>query len=702
MYIRHLAIQLFLVFTLGVGAVFSQEKPRVEKSLVVETIQGHDYYIHTVKKGETLFSISKAYEISLDKLKENNFALTEGIVPGEMIKIPKSGPPQLIEEPVLQGEVNYRRVQQGETLYGIAREYGIPVEMIKAANNGLPDGLKSGMFLKIPLLKDTVLDKSSNDGQGDKTGFFEFQAKEKTTIYQVALRYRVSVDSILFYNKGIEESIRPGKIIKIPLISHQPGYITHTVTKRETVVRLARKYNIDVNLIKSINPYVSRHLANGQVVRIPLLKMDAGDGPPMDRPVEGDDGAIEEASRPKSSKEKCFESYVNDSYKIALLMPLYFSEVDTILMDGAMEENNFVPASFIKPFTFLQFYQGFMMAVDSLEKAGLKAKIHVYNVEDDVMQTRELLENPELKQMDLIVGPFFSHNFKMVADFAKNHGINIVNPLSTREEVTMGNPFVFQPQPLRATQYTALVDFLNEEHDHSQIFIARHNPYQDFVAFEDLQSTFNEKLEPRQIPTTALYHEITYSRDSLFTFIHTASEEHENVIVTYSENKLFILDLLRNLNQLRDTFQITVVGMPNWREIDGLEYEHLNNLNTHFIADQFNDYEKPVVKEFVADFHERYATDPGTFAFNGYNIGIYFLGAMMKFGARFNDCIPHFGMELLNMGYQFETSSNRGFNNVHWKMLEMYQFELKDHTTPLPQYDLSAPPGKYYKYMDLD
>ncbi len=702
MNIRHLTIQIFLAFVLGIGAVFSQEVPQVEKSSVVETIQGRDYFIHTVKRGETLFAISRAYEVSINQLKENNFALTEGIVPGQMIKIPMSRPPQLIEETPQEGKVNYRRVQQGETLYAIAREYGISVEAIKSANNGLPDGLKSGMFLKIPVQKDANPDETPGGQSGNKPGFFEFQAKEKTTIYEIALRYRVSVDSILFYNKGIEESIRPGKIIKIPLIDHQPGYITHTVTKRETVVRLARKYNLDVNLIKSINPYVSRHLADGQVVRIPLLKMDAGDGPPMDRPVESDDGTSEEAFRSKSLKEKCFESYVNDSYKIALLIPLYLSEVDTILMEGTVEENDIITNTFIKPFTFLQFYQGFMMAVDSLEKAGLKAKIHVYNVEDDVMQTRELLENPELKQMDLIVGPFFSHNFKMVADFAKSHGINIVNPLSTREEVTMGNPFVFQPQPLRSNQYNTLIDFLNEEHDHSQIFIARHNPYQDFVAFEDLQTILNEKLEPRQIPTTALYHEITYSRDSLFTFIHTASVEHENVVVTYSENKLFILDLLRNLNQLRDTFQITVVGMPNWREIDGLEYEHLNNLNTHFIADQFNDYEKPAVKKFVKNFHEIYVTDPGTFAFNGYNTGIYFLGAMMKFGARFNDCIPHFSMEVLNMGYQFETSPDRGFYNVHWKVLEMQQFKLKGLTTPLPVYDLSAPPGKYYKYMDLD
>jgi LysM repeat protein len=694
---------LLLLFFCFPATIAAQQKVEIEKSLVKETIQGKDFYIHTVKNGETLFAISRVYQVSIQELQNHNFALTEGIVPGQIIKIPVVEFPELIEDnhPATD-KINYRRVQQGETMYGIAREYGISVDQLKEANNGLPDGLKSGMFLKIPeSLIGTALSGQMPQEEKSK-GFFEYQAKEKTSIFEIAMRYRVSVDSILHYNQDVDETIRPGQSIRIPLVAHQPGFITHTVTRRESLAKLARKYGLDVNLIRTINPYISRILATGQVIRIPLLKMDSGEGPPIDQPSSENEEESLDVLRSKSLKEKCFESYKMGAYKVALLIPLYFSEIDSILLKEHASDNSFESPMFIKPFTFIQFYQGFIMAVDSLEKAGLNVELHIFNVENDLMQTSRLLENSDMSQMDFIVGPFFSQNFKMVADFAKENQIHIVNPLSTRDEVTLGNPYVFQPQPLNDNQFDVLVNFLNENHDSSRIFLAKHNQYQDYTAFARLQKTLDEQLESRKIETTSLYHEIVYSRDSLFTFMHTATPEHENVVVVYGENKLFILDLLRSLNQLRDTFPVTVIGMPNWREIEGLEYEHLNNLNTHLLSNHFTDYENPVVQKFVSAFHEKYATDPGIFAFNGYNIGAYFLGALMKFGRDFEECIPWFQMELLNMGYNFETANNRGYNNVNWKILKMEQFRLKDITRQLETYDLSKPPGKYYRYMDLE
>jgi hypothetical protein len=171
----------------------------------------------------------------------------------------------------------------------------------------------------------------------------------------------------------------------------------------------------------------------------------------------------------------------------------------------------------------------------------------------------------------------------------------------------------------------------------------------------------------------------------------------------YSENKVFILDILRSLNELRDTFNIMVVGIPEWQKIDGLEAEHLNNLNTHIITRTYTNYEQAVVRKFIADFREVYATEPNDFAYSGYNIGIYFLSALMKYGPDFEDCIRYYDMELLNMGIDFERiTPNGGFRNINWKILEMYDYEFEDVSTRLKTYDLSKPPDEYFKYMDFE
>ena len=120
--------------------------------------------------------------------------------------------------------------------------------------------------------------------------------------------------------------------------------------------------------------------------------------------------------------------------------------------------------------------------------------------------------------------------------------------------------------------------------------------------------------------------------------------------------------------------------MPRWREIEDVELEYLNNLNTHMFTDDFVDYEDVRVQEFVARFRQRYATEPVKFAFEGFDTGIYFLSALMKFGNKFGDCIQYYDKKLLNSNFNFERQNGNGFRNISWKLLEMKNYKLKDAT----------------------
>ncbi len=690
------AILLSILTTLS-----AQDYQNIMRSNVVENINGKDYYLHKVKNGETLYAIARAYHINVDIIRKANYGVEDDINPDQILKIPVRPEPQIIEADKKEA-INYRRIIAGETLYSISKEYNVSVEELKAANGGLPDGLKTGMFIKIPVNdgnKPEVIETSPQDKYSKI--YFEYQAKEKVSIYKLALRYKVSIDTIFLLNPGINEQLISGQIIKIPFSSGDTGFITHTIKKRQTVKKLAKKYAITVEQIKEINKYISRHLLVGQVIQIPLLAMDANDAPPLDSLALIEQKLLSEESRTKTQKEKCYESYHTGEYKVALLLPFYMSVYDSVIRMQNETDTKETDPEFVKSFVFIQFYEGFMMAIDSMKKTGLKVKLHVYNLEDDISQTNQLLQNPEFKQMDLIVGPVFNSNFKIVADFAKEHQINIVNPLSTREEITYGNPYVFQPQPINNNQYQTLVDYLNEHHAYSQIFIARHNPYRNAIAFEELRNVLDRQLESRKGSFTGLYHEILYSRDSTYTFEHTASADFENVVITYSDSKVFILDMLRKLNELRDTFNITILGMPQWKEIDGLELEDLNNLNARILSKNYTNYNLPAVRYFVKEYRNRYATEPKEYAFTGYNIGVYFLSALMKYGPQFNDCIQYFDMELLNTGFDFESSPGNGYQNINWKILGFENYQLKDISDRLETYDLSNPPGKYYKYMEI-
>jgi hypothetical protein len=222
------------------------------------------------------------------------------------------------------------------------------------------------------------------------------------------------------------------------------------------------------------------------------------------------------------------------------------------------------------------------------------------------------------------------------------------------------------------------VQYLNNFYKDAQIFIARHDPYRDETDFNLLGTTFDNRLESRQAPFTDLYHEIVYSRDSVYTFLHTASVDHENVVITLSDNKVFILDFMRKLNELRDTFPITVIGIPQWKKIDFLEPEYLNNLNTQILSDTHIDYGSPRVKRFVDRFRETYFTEPLDYAFRGYDIGWYFLNALNKFGPGLDECIRFYDKKLLQLTLEFEKTTSGGYENQHWYILQMRNYKFHD------------------------
>jgi len=572
---------------------------------------------------------------------------------------------------------NLHRVTKQQTLYGLSKEYNVTIDEIKNANDGLPNGLQDGMLIKIPVnsnSKPEIIEPVSQI-KPEKKKFFEYQARVKELIYPLALRYQVSVDSIFALNPGITETLRTDQIIKIPIVKNTTGYITHSIKHALSLSKLAKYYNLPVDEIKSINPYISRDLKVGQVVRIPVMKMDSDEHLNADlMPAKSEKTNVEETDLVVPVEDLCDKDHSAESFQIALMLPLYLSQVDTPA-DTTVNEGALLNFRYLKSFTFIQFYEGFMMAVDSLRKTGLNCELFVYNVEDDVFETKKVLTDPQLKSMDLIVGPAFAKTFTLVAEFAKQQKINIVNPFSSRNEIIYNNPFVFKVKPSQEFQYETLAEFLNLRYPDAQLFLVRQNQYRDEVEFHKLESILNQRLISNSIEP---YHEINYGNDSLVSFLKRASSFKKNVVIIYSENKAFIFDMLRKLNEIRDKYQITVIGIPNWKKMEDIEIEHVINLNTHFLTTEFINYDSPGVKGFVRNFRQKYQTEPQQYAFEGFDTGAFFISALMKYGKQLSQCIQNYEYNGMQSGFRFENMPESGFSNKYWKVLRVADFRFED------------------------
>ena len=218
----------------------------VVKSLVEYV--GKDYATtsdntYVVKSGDSLWSISKKYNIPVDELKRINNLTSNLLSIGQVLKIP--GDNDDVEE-------NKYTVKSGDTLYSIAREYNISVQDIKDANNLINNNLTIGQKLIIPT--PTI---ESND--------IVYTVKKGDNLYSIAKTYGLTQQELMNYNNITSNLLSIGQTLKIPSNNTSSTYV---VKSGDTLYSIARQFNTSVQDIKNKNNLTTNTLSIGQTLKI--------------------------------------------------------------------------------------------------------------------------------------------------------------------------------------------------------------------------------------------------------------------------------------------------------------------------------------------------------------------------------------------------------------------------------------------------
>jgi ABC-type branched-subunit amino acid transport system substrate-binding protein len=344
-----------------------------------------------------------------------------------------------------------------------------------------------------------------------------------------------------------------------------------------------------------------------------------------------------------------------------LMLPLLLEEVQSMNVENysPRSENDY------RPLKFIEFYEGFRLALDSLEKTGISLKLYVYDVDKDTAKTKRMLRNPEMKNMDLIIGLLFQKNFQIVSDFAQKHGINIVNPVSERDQIIHDHSRVFKVMPSNASQVKHLAEMLSSNFSDQNILIASNSQYRDKDVAERLKTECT-KLKLQATVT-----------EGYGPAIAKLSREKGNVIIAFSANKVYAIELLTKLSEIRNDYNMTIIGLPRWDKLEGLESDYLVNMKVHVMSPEFIDYQDKEVEKFVQDFQQRYKTDPELLAFQGFDVAFYFLTALQRYGKNFGRCISDLHLKSLQTDFEFSRSGDNGYENQHWEMYEYENYRLK-------------------------
>lgn len=213
-------------------------------------------YIYVVQRGDSLYSIAKKYNVSLEALKAANNLQNNLISIGQKLIIPgftsSTG-----------SNINYV-VQKGDSLYSIASKYDTTVNNIKSLNNLSSNILTIGQTLKIPSKESINIEPDI----GAPTNTYVVQYGD--TLSSIADLNNISVSELIDLNNLSVYELYVGQILKLPSLAGEEiiAENEYVVQKGDNLYAIARKYGITVDELKRLNNLYSNDLQVGQVLKI--------------------------------------------------------------------------------------------------------------------------------------------------------------------------------------------------------------------------------------------------------------------------------------------------------------------------------------------------------------------------------------------------------------------------------------------------
>lgn len=250
------------IVVLGFCIAFSFGLQAAELVLVdsvgIEKIGNKTFIIHQVAERETLFGISRRYQVAVNDIIQNNEQLEDGLKMGQRIRVP------YISKTAIPEGANLHKVEPGETLFAISKKYNVSVGDILGWNNLQGSDLSVGQSLVIQGVGEVPLPKSDPVISAPKAISAPVVAESKIEELKATVPEKATSSS----TKSTEESpVNNSNANRMG--SNLPGdWITHVVEQGETLFSITKKYEANIEDIKAWNALNSNNISVGQKLKV--------------------------------------------------------------------------------------------------------------------------------------------------------------------------------------------------------------------------------------------------------------------------------------------------------------------------------------------------------------------------------------------------------------------------------------------------
>ena len=556
-----------------------------EPTNIIVEVGGRSYYKHLVASGDTIYALSKAYNVSEQQILASNEGVTpETLKVDSYIYIPREARAE--SKAVDKKKFIVHSVKTGDTIYSIARKYKVSVATLERDNPDIDiERIALGMEVKVRRSERGYVTMDDIDREQRKRDSEvvlksnEYRVMAGETVYSLSRRFGLSEDDFMQIN-----SLRSSRDLK-------EGMIVLRAKPAEVKPEVAEEISRTVESTAVETPEEGSAIEDAAVEQQPIVGTNA--------PI--------------------FNKFTSEQRLRTLLM-LPFHK------DGKVNS------------AAVDFYRGVLLAMEELRDAG-------YNIELSVLDTQgseEVVEDivtydPLLYGTHLIIGPVYENEIAKVLPYAMETNTPVVSPLA--DITSLSGSVLFQMQTENSHKY----DRFAEVFDGSREVVIIHTPSVDAEykakmyelsanhTIYELNYEFDrgsllyrrnaDGTNGEEIDITEFMHTKT---SKAFVVLASSETDVDRVLTTLSSTRASILGRGGIMGDY------VVVGNRRWKQMLSIDKQTFFNNNTIFLVPYHANRGSETITMFDARYVKAYEVLPTMYSYRGYDAAILFCRKMYE------------------------------------------------------------------------
>lgn len=333
------------------------------------------------------------------------------------------------------------------------------------------------------------------------------------------------------------------------------------------------------------------------------------------------------------------KTFHKEKYSVAMMFPFMASTLDPT---PGRKRTQIV----------LDFYEGAKLAVDTLQKQKIKISLRAYDTERSVDKLKKYLETEELKRTDLIIGPLFPEESKVVQEFSMENKINMIHPMSNSTDFIGMNPHAFLFQPSAETLGRKSADYLADHLRKKDCMVFYGPTKKDSTLAATFIAQAQEKgitilgsyeINPREtgkvndILTTATeYDEFKYPKE------FTLKKDSLHSIFVATDDPLIYTKVVGAKETRADS--TILVGSENWLDDNVVEFDKYQTLGIILTSPNYHKSTDADLKAFERRYLRTHGRQASNMARLGFELMMFVGNQLHKNGVYFQEGLQKAGI----------------------------------------------------------